>query len=97
MILALETSCDESAVALFDADRPPVSLVSSQIELHRHYGGVVPELASRNHALHLRPLVEDALKEGGVAVSDIEAFAALVYQAEKRSGDRFNVRLCGRR
>ena len=42
----------------------------------RHFRGVVPELASRNHALHLRPLVEDALKEGGVAISEIEAFAA---------------------
>jgi N6-L-threonylcarbamoyladenine synthase len=76
MILALETSCDESAVALFDGGHPAVSLVASQIELHRAHGGVVPELASRNHALHLRPLVEQALAQAGVTVAQIEAFAA---------------------
>ncbi len=52
------------------------SLVSSQVEIHRPYGGVVPELASRNHALKLRPLVEQALAEAAVPVSALDAFAA---------------------
>jgi len=52
------------------------SEVSSQIELHREHGGVVPELASRNHSLHLRPLVADALKHAGVDVTAVDAFAA---------------------
>lgn len=52
------------------------SEVSSQIELHREHGGVVPELASRNHSLNLRPLVEKAVLDAGVAVTEIDAFAA---------------------
>lgn len=52
------------------------SLVSSQIELHRAYGGVVPELASRNHALRLKPLVEETLAAAGLSLDAIDAFAA---------------------
>ena len=52
------------------------SEVASQIELHREHGGVVPEIASRNHSLHLRPLVEQALHHAGVKVGQIDAFAA---------------------
>ena len=79
-LLAIETSCDESAVAILRGDAPPplllASLISSQIELHRIYGGVVPEIASRNHALRLQPLVREALNESGLALSGIDAFAA---------------------
>ena len=80
-LLALETSCDESAVAILRHGTNAqaeilASLVSSQVNLHRAYGGVVPELASRNHALVLRPLVEQALKEAGLGSRDIDAFAA---------------------
>lgn len=52
------------------------SLISSQIDLHRAYGGVVPEIASRNHALKLRPLVERALEEAALTAREIDAFAA---------------------
>jgi N6-L-threonylcarbamoyladenine synthase len=79
-ILAIETSCDESAAAIIRGDdHPPellASLISSQIDLHRAYGGVVPELASRNHALRLHPLVEQTLTTAGLGISDIDAFAA---------------------
>lgn len=80
-ILAIESSCDETAVAIIDgvAGEPArllSSTVASQIELHRVYGGVVPELASRNHSLHLRPLVEQALQEAGSTLAQIDAFAA---------------------
>lgn len=80
-ILAIESSCDETAVAIVRGDsgaRTEVlaSLVSSQIDLHREYGGVVPELASRSHSLRLRPLVEQALEAASVAVADLDAIAA---------------------
>jgi N6-L-threonylcarbamoyladenine synthase len=79
-LLAIETSCDESAVAILRGDAPPpvllASLISSQIDLHRSYGGVVPEIASRNHALRLQPLVRETLSEAGIALSEIDAFAA---------------------
>ena len=80
MLLAIETSCDESAVAILRGDAPPpallCSLVASQVDLHRAYGGVVPELASRNHALRLKPLVEEALAEANTSLDAITAFAA---------------------
>ena len=76
-ILALETSCDETAAAVLTLDGEVLSSeVASQIEAHRIYGGVVPEVASRNHILHMRLLVEQALKKAGIALSDIAAFAA---------------------
>ncbi len=80
MLLAIESSCDETAVAIIrrDPDGPRMlsSLISSQIEIHREFGGVVPEVACRNHAQRIRPLVEQALTAAGVDLSDIEAFAA---------------------
>lgn len=76
-ILALETSCDETATAVLTLDgRVLSSEVVSQIEVHRVYGGVVPELASRNHIQHMRILCEQALDKAGVTLTDIAAFAA---------------------
>ncbi len=81
ILLAIESSCDETAVAIVRgsvAQRTEVlaSEISSQIALHREYGGVVPELASRNHSLHLRGLVEKALADADVRMAEIDAFAA---------------------
>lgn len=76
MILALETSCDETAVAITRGAEILASEISSQIDLHRPYGGVVPELASRNHNVALRPLIDTALENAGVAIEDMAAFAA---------------------
>ncbi len=81
LLLAIESSCDETAVAIVrgsSGERTEVlaSEISSQIALHREYGGVVPELASRNHSLHLRGLVEKALADAGVGMPEIDAFAA---------------------
>ena len=77
MILALESSCDETAAAVLS---PPSnllsSIVSSQAKEHEPYGGVVPELASRNHLVLLRPTVEKALASAKVTFDKIEAFAA---------------------
>lgn len=76
-LLALESSCDETAAALCDLEgRVLAARVASQAEIHRQYGGVVPEVASRNHILHVRPLVESVLAEAGLGLADVCAFAA---------------------
>jgi N6-L-threonylcarbamoyladenine synthase len=79
MILGIETSCDETAVALLEENgKALVSLVSSQIDLHTRYGGVVPELASRRHLEMLVPLIEEAF--GRVDSGWIEVKAIAVTQ-----------------
>ncbi len=76
-ILAIETSCDETAAAVLETPGTVMSSeISSQIALHRPYGGVVPEVASRNHVVMVRPVVEAALAGAGVGAGDIDAFAA---------------------
>jgi len=76
-LLALESSCDETAAALCTLDGALIaSRIASQIEIHRPYGGVVPEVASRNHILHVRPLVAQVLADAGKKLGDVTAFAA---------------------
>ena len=75
-ILGIETSCDETAVALYDGKRGLLGhCLFSQIEVHREYGGVVPELASRDHVRKAIPLIKSLLDETGLQRSDIEAIA----------------------
>jgi N6-L-threonylcarbamoyladenine synthase len=81
IILAIESSCDETAVAVLRGNKGEKteilsSEISSQIQLHKPYGGVVPEVASRNHTLTIRPLIEQSLKNAGILISEIDAFAA---------------------
>ena len=77
LILALETSCDETAVALCDGDgRVLASEISTQIPEHMPYGGVVPEIASRNHIVRVRRLILDALEKAGVTLTEVDCFAA---------------------
>jgi len=81
VFLAIESSCDETAVAILRGEaggrtKVLASEVSSQIEQHREHGGVVPELASRSHSLCLSGLVEEALKSAGVRIADIDVFGA---------------------
>ena len=76
-LLALETSCDETAASVCTLDgRILSSRLFSQIEIHRQYGGVVPEVASRNHITRVRPLVAAVLEEAGIAMPNVAAFAA---------------------
>ena len=76
MILGIETSCDETSVALLDSDGTVrVNLIASQIERHRPFGGVVPEIASREHLQHLFPLVSRALDDAHASWGDIEKIA----------------------
>jgi N6-L-threonylcarbamoyladenine synthase len=77
LVLAIETSCDETAVAILRAPRDILaSEVASQIDLHKRYGGVVPEVASRNHLPRIRPLIEAALHRSGSLLTDIDCVAA---------------------
>lgn len=75
-VLAVESSCDESAVAVYDGERGLLAhALHSQIDLHRLYGGVVPELASREHVRRLVPLTRAALAEAGSTRADIGGIA----------------------
>jgi N6-L-threonylcarbamoyladenine synthase len=74
-ILAIETSCDETAIAILRGNELLASEVSSQGE-HEAYGGVVPEVASRNHLLHAPRLLKKALATAGLALNEVDAFAA---------------------
>jgi N6-L-threonylcarbamoyladenine synthase len=77
LVLAFETSCDETAVALLAGDgRARASRVASQEEAHRAYGGVVPEIAARAHLTNLPPLLEAALVDAGATLADVSAVAA---------------------
>jgi N6-L-threonylcarbamoyladenine synthase len=76
MILGIETSCDETAAAVVEDGRVIHSnVVASQIDLHRRYGGVFPEMASRQHVLSILPVIEEALHEADVAWDDLSAVA----------------------
>ncbi|MCW2475307.1 tRNA (adenosine(37)-N6)-threonylcarbamoyltransferase complex transferase subunit TsaD [Candidatus Symbiopectobacterium sp. NZEC151] len=75
-ILGIETSCDETGVAIYDTDAGLLAnQLYSQVKLHADYGGVVPELASRDHVRKTVPLIQAALKEAGLAASDIDGVA----------------------
>jgi len=75
-ILAIETSCDETAAAVLENGRTLLSsTVASQMALHARYGGVFPEVASRQHVLSIIPVVESALAQGHLTLNDIDALA----------------------
>ena len=77
VILAIETSCDETAAAVLrGADEALAHRIASQASVHARYGGVVPELASRNHLVLLPGVVGEALREAGLGMAAIDAFAA---------------------
>ncbi len=78
-VLGIETSCDETAVAVVEDGREVRSnLISSQAHLHERFGGVVPEVASRAHLEAINPLVEMALAEAGIAFAGLDAVAVTV-------------------
>src|SRR3954453_5896708 len=76
MILGIETSCDETAVALLERDGSVrINLIASQIERHQPFGGVVPEIASREHLQHLFPLISRALADANLTWADVDRIA----------------------
>lgn len=75
VILAIESSCDETAVAV-TRDRQLLSnVIASQIEIHKRYGGVVPEIASRNHTLAINNVVKEALAKADMTLDDVDCIA----------------------
>ena len=76
LVLGIESSCDETAAAVVRGGREILSsVISSQIELHRPFGGVVPDLASREHLEKIGPIVREAIEKAGVTFKDIDAIA----------------------
>ena len=76
LVLGIESSCDETAAAVVrDGNEILSSVISSQIAMHKPFGGVVPELASREHLEKIEPIVKGALEQAGVGFSDIDAIA----------------------
>jgi N6-L-threonylcarbamoyladenine synthase len=76
VILGIETSCDEtSAAVLVNGLDLRSHVISSQIQTHQKYGGVVPEIASREHSLHIQPVVQQAMDEASISFSDLSAIA----------------------
>jgi N6-L-threonylcarbamoyladenine synthase len=74
--LAIETSCDETAAAIVNNNEVLSSIVTSQIATHRQYGGVVPEVASREHLQQINPAIEQAIAAAGIGWSDIDGIGA---------------------
>jgi N6-L-threonylcarbamoyladenine synthase len=77
-VLGIETSCDETAVAVVEDGRVLSNLIGSQVDLHERFGGVVPELASRAHVEALNPMMEEALEQAGSRFSDLDGVAVTV-------------------
>lgn len=76
LTLAIESSCDETSVALVAGGRSVLSnIISSQIDIHKAYGGVVPEIASRHHLENINTVTDIALQEAGVSIDDVDFFS----------------------
>jgi N6-L-threonylcarbamoyladenine synthase len=83
VFLAIETTCDETGAAVLEGPRPPAtgvprvlsSVVASQVGLHKRFGGVVPEIASRAHVSQVLPMIDEALRQAGVSLSELGAIA----------------------
>lgn len=75
-VLGIETSCDETGIAVYDAEKGLLShALYSQVELHARYGGVVPELASRDHLRKTLPLIQSVLQQGHLSLKDLQGIA----------------------
>lgn len=75
IILGIETSCDETSAAVLAGDKLLSNVISSQIDIHRRFGGVVPEIASRNHLTAIIPVIDEALKLSGVKKTELDVIA----------------------
>ncbi|MFL5891912.1 MAG: tRNA (adenosine(37)-N6)-threonylcarbamoyltransferase complex transferase subunit TsaD [Solirubrobacterales bacterium] len=79
IVLAVETSCDDTCAAVTDGARILSNVISSQAAAHAQYGGVVPEVASRHHLELVNPVVDAALSEGGVELGEVDALAVTTH------------------
>lgn len=78
IVLGIETSCDETGVAVLEDSIVRSNIITSQIDLHARFGGVVPELASRAHVMMLTPAIDQALSAAGVGARDLDAVAVTI-------------------
>ena len=79
IVLGIESSCDETAASVVKNGREVLSsIVNSQIDIHKQYGGVVPEIASRNHVQNIDGVVMAALEQANVSIKDID-YVAVTY------------------
>lgn len=76
LILGIESSCDDTAAAVLDSTGIRANIVSSQFDIHARFGGIVPELAARNHIEAVWPVVDEALDKAGIAIDGIDGVAA---------------------
>ena len=75
-VLGIESSCDETGIAIYDTEQGLIAdTLYSQIELHRQYGGVVPELASRDHLRRIVPLIDECLAQAKCQLNNLDALA----------------------
>ena len=87
-VIGIESSCDETGVAVYDSEKGLMAdLLYSQIDLHKEYGGVVPELASRDHIRKTLPMIDQALSESGSTKHEIDgvAYTDAEYEAKVRT------------
>ncbi len=77
LVLAIETSCDETAAAVVEARSVRSNVVASQATLHSVYGGVVPEVAARHHLTTVNAVIDQALHDAGVGLADIDRIAVI--------------------
>ena len=75
IILAIESSCDETACAIIKNNELLANVISSQIEIHQKYGGVMPEIASRLHLENILVVINEALHKANISLDDVSAFA----------------------
>ena len=78
IVLGIETSCDETGIAVLEDRSVRANVLSSQTDLHAHFGGIVPELASRQHLVSLNILLQEALNDAGVSLGAVEAIAVTI-------------------
>ena len=82
IVVALESSCDETACAVLKNGQVLSSVISSQIDIHKEYGGVVPEIASRNHVVNVEPVVAEALEKAGITAAEKEGAVRFSFGSE---------------
>lgn len=76
IVLGIETSCDETGVALYDSEKGLLAdVLYSQVKMHAEYGGVVPELASRDHVRKLLPLIKEVMQRADLTANQVDAIA----------------------
>jgi N6-L-threonylcarbamoyladenine synthase len=75
-VIGIESSCDETAASVVEDGRVLSDVVASQVAFHQPYGGVVPEIASREHMVHIVPVIRQALDQAGVAIAELDGIAA---------------------